>query len=58
MRHRHRPELRGPTEPFAQLTTRVPRELHRRVRLVCVQADRSVQDFIAEAIREKLSRVK
>jgi hypothetical protein len=29
-----------------------------RVRLVCVQADRPMQDFIAEAIREKLSRVK
>jgi len=56
MRRRHRPELSGPTGPLVGLATRVPAELHRRIRLVCVQADRPVQDFVADALREKLSR--
>jgi len=52
---RRRPK-REPAEPLVQLSTRVPRELRRRVRLVCVEQGRDLQDFIAEAIREYLRR--
>lgn len=38
------------------LTTRVPRSLRQRVRLVCVKRDRPMQDFIAEAILDYLRR--
>jgi hypothetical protein len=34
----------------------VPRSLWRRVRLHCVERDPSMQDFTAEALREKLAR--
>lgn len=50
---RRRPK-REPTEPLAQLTTRVPRQLRLRVRLVCIEQDREMQEFIAEALREYL----
>jgi len=42
-------------EPLAQLTTRVPRSLRQRVRLVCVEQDREMQDFVTEALREYLN---
>jgi len=29
-----------------QLSTRVPKELHRRLRLHCVQTDTAVMDFV------------
>ncbi len=38
-----------------QLTTRVPRSLWQRVRLVCVEQGRARQDFVAEALREYLA---
>jgi len=41
-----------------QLSTRVPRSLRQRMRVVCVEQDREVQDFIASAIAEKLPREK
>jgi len=43
-------------EPLVQLTMRVPRSLRQRLRLVCVEQGREMQDFIAEAIREYLRR--
>jgi predicted transcriptional regulator len=45
-----------PTEPLTQLSVRVPRSLQRRLRLVCVEQDREMQTFIAEALREYLDR--
>ena len=36
--------------------TRIPKELHRRLKLHCVTHDTSVMDFVTEAIREKLGR--
>jgi hypothetical protein len=39
-----------------QLTTRIPRSLHRKLRLHCVTADTPVMDFVVEAIEEKLAR--
>ena len=43
-------------EPIAQLATRVPKELHRRLKLHCVTHEIDVQDFVTEAIEEKLGR--
>ena len=43
-------------EPIAQLATRIPKELHRRLKLHCVTHEIAVQDFVAEAIEEKLGR--
>ncbi len=43
-------------EPIAQLATRIPKELHRRLKLHCVTHDIAVQDFVTEAIEEKLGR--
>jgi hypothetical protein len=43
-------------EPWTQLTTRVPKELHRRLRLYCVTHDIVLMSFVAAAIEEKLGR--
>ena len=43
-------------EPIAQLATRIPNELHRRLKLHCVTHEIAVQDFVVEAIEEKLGR--
>jgi len=45
-----------PDEPIAQLATRIPKDLHRRLKLYCVTNDMMVQDFVVEAIEEKLGR--
>lgn len=42
-------------EPLVPLSTRVPRQLRRRVRAVCVEQGRMMQNFIAEALREYLA---
>ena len=43
-------------EPWVQLATRIPKSLHRRVKLHCVHTDTSVMAFVVEALREKLAR--
>jgi len=43
-------------EPLTQLATRIPKELHRRLKLYCVTREIDVQDFVTEAIEEKLGR--
>ena len=43
-------------EPIAQLATRIPKDLHRRLKLHCVTNDIMIQDFVVEAIEEKLGR--
>ena len=43
-------------EAQTQLATRIPKELHRRLRLYCVTHDIAVQDFVTQAIEEKLGR--
>ena len=43
-------------EPLAQLSTRIPKDLHRRLKLHCVTNDVMVQDFVTEAIEEKVGR--
>jgi hypothetical protein len=39
---------------LVQLATRVPRELHREIKLHCVANGLSVMDFVAEALTSKL----
>ena len=41
---------------WMQLATRIPKSLHRQVRLHCVDAGTSVMAFVAQAIREKLAQ--
>jgi hypothetical protein len=41
-------------EPWSQLATRIPKALHQRLKLHCVETDTSQMDFIVAAIREKL----
>jgi predicted HicB family RNase H-like nuclease len=43
-------------EPIAQLATRIPKELHRRLKLHCVTHEIAVQDFVTQAVDEKLRR--
>ena len=43
-------------EAWTQLATRIPKELHRRLKLHCVTHEIAVQDFVTQAIEEKLGR--
>ncbi len=43
-------------EPWTQLATRIPKELHRRLKLHCVTREIAVMHFVVEAIEEKLGR--
>jgi hypothetical protein len=43
-------------EAWRQLATRIPKELHRRLKLHCVTHDTSMMDFVTKAIEEKLGR--
>jgi hypothetical protein len=40
---------------WVQLATRIPKSLHRELRLHCVTVDTSVMDFVVKAIEEKLA---
>jgi hypothetical protein len=40
---------------WVQLATRIPKSLHRDLRLHCVTVDTSVMDFVVKAIEEKLA---
>lgn len=43
-------------EAWTQLATRIPKPLHRELKLHCVQAETSVMDFVIAAIEDKLGR--
>ena len=43
-------------ESQTQLATRIPKELHRRLKLHCVNTDTSLMDFVVSALREKLGK--
>jgi predicted HicB family RNase H-like nuclease len=43
--------------PSAQLATRIPKALHRRLKLYCTEAEMPLQDFVAAALRERLARL-
>ena len=37
-------------EPLTQLATRIPKELHRRLKWYCVTHDIAVMEFVVEAL--------
>ena len=43
-------------EIWVQLATRIPKQLHRELKLHCVKADMSVMDFVVGALADKLER--
>ena len=43
-------------EPWVQLATRIPKSLHRSMKLHCVTAESSVMDFVVKSIEDKLAR--
>ena len=43
-------------EPIAQLATRIPKDLHRRLKLYCVTHNIAIMNFVVGAIEEKLGR--
>ena len=43
-------------DPLTQLATRIPKPLHRELKLHCVQADISLMDFVVAALRERLTK--
>ena len=43
-------------EPLTQVATRIPKELHRRLKLHCVTHDIVLMHFVTEAVKEKLGR--
>ena len=43
-------------EAWVQLATRIPKTLHRQLKLHCVQSDTSVMDFVVMALKEKLGK--
>jgi hypothetical protein len=47
---------RETTEAWVQLATRIPKELHRRLKLYCVTHDIVLMHFVVAAIEEKLGR--
>ena len=47
---------RETTEAWVQLATRIPKSLHRQLKLHCVHADMSVMEFVVAALKEKLAR--
>jgi len=44
-------------EVWVQLATRIPKSLHQKLRLYCVQSDTSLMDFVIAALKEKLAKV-
>jgi hypothetical protein len=47
-----------PEEQQTTLATRIPKPLHRELKLYCVKADVLVQDFVVAAVREKLATMR
>ena len=47
--------IRG-DEAWVQLATRIPKALHRELKLYCVTHDTSVMEFVVAALEEKLTR--
>ena len=46
------------TEAWVQLATRIPKSLHRDLKLHCVTSETSVMDFVVRALEEKLGRTR
>jgi predicted HicB family RNase H-like nuclease len=43
-------------DAWVQLATRIPKPLHRRLKLHCVKSDVSVMDFVVEALEKLLKQ--
>jgi predicted HicB family RNase H-like nuclease len=43
---------------LVQLASRIPKPLHRKLKLHCVSVETSVMDFVTKAIEEKLARLR
>lgn len=43
-------------EVYVQLATRIPKHVHRELKLHCVQADQTVMAFVIAALEAKLAR--
>jgi hypothetical protein len=43
-------------QAWVQLATRVPKALHREVRLYCVKNETTIMEFVVRAITERLKR--
>lgn len=43
-------------EAWVQLATRIPKALHRELKLHCVHTDKSVMEFVVTALEEKLAK--
>jgi len=41
---------------WVQLATRIPKDLHRQMKLHCVRTDESVMGFVVKAVSEQLER--
>lgn len=44
------------TDVWVQLATRIPKTLHRELKVYCVKADTPLMRFVVDAIAEKLKR--
>jgi hypothetical protein len=42
--------------PWVQLATRIPKGLHRQLKLHCVETETSVMGFVVAALEEKLAK--
>jgi predicted HicB family RNase H-like nuclease len=45
-------------ETMVQLATRIPKDIHRRLRLHCVTQELTMMEFVIRAIEERLVRDK
>ena len=52
---RRRGQARDDSVVWVQLATRIPKSLHRDLKLHCVTVDTSVMDFVVTAIEERLA---
>ncbi len=43
-------------EVWVQLATRIPKSLHRELKVHCVRTDESVMGFVVKALNEMLAR--
>ena len=52
------PKAMNSDEVWVQLATRIPKQLHRALKLHCVQTDQALMAFVIAALRDKLGRQK
>jgi predicted HicB family RNase H-like nuclease len=43
-------------DPLVQLATRIPKRVHRELKLHCVTSETTVMEFLIEALKEQLAR--